>query len=53
MPLVFLLAHSLYDSFNVARKLAKAEEEKAVREAIENIKKEKEDRRGMQNGRNT
>lgn len=53
LPLVFLLAHSLYDSFNVARKLAKAEEEKAVREAIENIKKEKEDKRGMQNGRNT
>ena len=44
-PLVILLGHSLYESFTVAKKLVKEEEEAAVREAIEAIRRKKEKER--------
>ena len=44
-PLVILLGHSLYESFTVAKKLVKEEEEAAVREAVEAIRRKKEKER--------
>ena len=44
-PLVILLGHSLYESFKVAKRLVKEEEEAAVREAIEAIRRKKENER--------
>ncbi len=38
LPLVFILGHSLYESFQIAKKLVQEEEEAAVREAIETIR---------------
>lgn len=44
-PMVLLLGHSLYESFTVARKLVREEEEAAVKEAIEAIRCKKENER--------
>ena len=45
VPMVILLGHSLYESFTVAKKLVKEEEEAAVREAVEAIRRKKEKER--------
>lgn len=39
LPLVFLLGRSLYESYQIARKLVREEEEAAVREAIETMRR--------------
>ena len=41
-PMVLLLGRSIYDSYKVAKQLIKEEEEAAVKEAIEAIRREKE-----------
>lgn len=43
LPLVYMLGHSIYESMVIAAKLAKEEEEAAVREALEIIRRSKEE----------
>ena len=45
VPLVIILGHSIYESFTVARKLVQEEEEAAVKDAIEAIRRKKENER--------
>ena len=42
IPLVIMLGHSLWESITLAAKLAREEEEAAVREALEAIRKKRE-----------
>jgi len=44
LPLAFLLISSIAESITIARKLAREEEEAAVREAVEAIRKEKKEK---------
>ncbi len=48
LPLILILGQSVWDSFKLARKLAQEEEEAAVREALENLRKKK----SLQSGEN-
>lgn len=43
LPLTIILGHSLWESITIAKKIAKAEEEQAVREAVEAIKQRKKE----------
>lgn len=45
LPLAVILIHSVYRSYTVAKMLVREEEEAAVREAIEALRKKKEDER--------
>ena len=48
LPLILILGQSVWESFKLARKLAQEEEEAAVREALENLRKKK----SLQSGEN-
>ena len=41
LPLILILGQSVWESFKLAQKLAREEEEAAVREALENLRKKK------------
>ena len=45
LPLAIMLIHSIYKSYSIAKNLVREEEEAAVREAIEALRKKKEDER--------
>lgn len=50
IPLVVLLGRNLWESIKLAKQLAREEEEKAVREAIEEIRKRKEEEKSQSDG---
>ena len=43
LPLIIILGHSVWESVTIAKKIAKEEEEQAVREAVEAIKQRKKE----------
>lgn len=50
IPLVVLLGRNLWESIKLAKQLAREEEEKAVREAIEEIRKRKAEEKSQSDG---
>lgn len=53
IPLVVLLGRNLWESIKLAKQLAREEEEKAVREAIEEIRKRKAEEKSQSDGTET
>lgn len=53
IPLMIMLGHSLWDGFTLAKKLAREEEEAAVREAVEAIRQKQAQQNESEGGRET